>query len=138
MPAADVDELEAQRPGFLRKRLAYHSSRINARCRKRYAAPFADPPPELVLGWLVDVTTLDAYQARGWNPSDEQSVLVKEAAERAETETKEAADGEAGLFDLPLREDTTAEGVSRGGPLGYVEASPYTWTDVQAEAIRGR
>lgn len=138
MPAQDVDWLESTRPGFIEKRLAYNSSRINARCRKRYAAPFAVPAPELVVGWLVDLTTLDAYQARGWNPSDEQSALVKAAADRAEAETKEAADGEAGLFDLPLREDTTADGISRGGPLVYAEASPYDWVDVQAEAIRGR
>lgn len=138
MPSEDVDELEARRPGFIAQRLEIGTSRINGRLRKRYAAPFASPVPEIVLGWLDAVVTLEAYIARGWNPSDEQSKQISDAAAQAFADLKEAADSEIGLFDLPLREDTTAEGISRGGPLGYSESDPYTWTDLQREAARGR
>ncbi len=46
---------------------------------------------------------------------------------------KEAADSAEGLFELPLRADLETSGVSKGGPLGYTEASPYRWTDRQAD-----
>jgi len=137
MPSADVDYLETAHPGFLANRILTHSSRIRARCRKRYA-DFVAPVPELVLGWLVALVTLDAYVRRGVNPSDESFELVKAAAELALADLKEAADGENGLFDLPARENTTEDGITRGGPLVYSEASPWDWTDVQAEALRGR
>ena len=57
-------------------------------------------------------------------------------AERAREQMKEAADSEIGLYDLPLLNDVTTDGISKGGPLGYSEQSPYSWTDEQADAIR--
>jgi len=57
--------------------------------------------------------------------------LAKEQHDIAVAELKEAADSKDGLFDLPLRADTTATGVSKGGPRGYSEASPYTNLDRQ-------
>lgn len=138
MPEADVVYLEATYPGWIASRLKIGTSRINGRLRKRYAAPFANPVPEIVLGWLDAMVTVEAYQKRGWNPSDEQSKQIADAAATAFGEIKEAADSEEGLFDLPLRQNTTEDGIAKGGPLAYSEASPYDWTDVQAEALRGR
>ena len=137
MPREDVDRLEAMYNGFIVARLAINESWINARLAKRYATPFAAPAPEIVLGWLTAITTLDAYQRRGWNPSSsEENQLIAKAAEDARTEVKEAADSETGLYDLPLRQDSTASGVSKGGPFGYSEASSYTFMDRQIEAVR--
>lgn len=136
MPIEDVNELEAARPGFIDRRIAIHAGRIHGRLAKRYAVPFTAPVPEVVLGWVEAFVTLDAFMARGFNPRSEQDALIKEAATRADAEIKEAADSKEGLFDLPLREDTTGtSGVSVGGPLGYTEISPWRWTTVQRDAV---
>lgn len=139
MPAEDVEYLEETCSGFIVARLAVGTGRIYGRLRKRYAVPFEGPPPEIVIGWLVAIVQAEAYLKRGINPaSDEHFKSIDEERTRAFEEMKEAADAEVGLFDIPLRENTTDDGVTLGGPLGYSEASPYDWTDVQAEAVRGR
>lgn len=138
VPFEDVDLLEERRPGFIQLRLTYWTSWIYSRLRKRYAVPFADPAPEIVLGWLTDIVQPEVYAARGPNPSADLTA-INDARTQALEAIKEAADGELGLYDLPLRENNAASGVEAGGPLGYAEASPYTWTDNQAEALnRGR
>lgn len=138
MPSEDVELLEARYPGYLAARLKLNTSFIYARLAKRYAVPFAAPAPEIVLGWLTAMTTTDAYRKRGWNPGDEQSAQVEQDRKDALDQMKEAADEDNGLFDLPLREDTSASGISRGTPLGYSEVSAYDWIDIEAEALRGR
>lgn len=122
---------------FVEDRLIINTSEINAKLTKRYAAPFASPFPKVVIGWLAAITLPDLYKARGWNDSDEGADDVKEDAERARTQMQEAADSEIGLFDLPLRQNTTASGISQGNPQSYSEQSPWSWTDAQSEAIRG-
>lgn len=138
MPSADVDAIELIDPGYLDKRLTGWSGRIEARLRKRYAIPLEAPYPETILEWLTDIVTLEGYLKRGWNPSSAQDALIEKASDTAKAELKEAADSEKGLFDLPLREDLPGtSGVAFGGPLGYSEADPYQWMDVQEEAVRG-
>lgn len=127
MPAADFDSLE---PAFIASRLSIRSSEIDARLRKRYAAPFGTPFPEVVQGWLVDIVTPDLYFRRGWDPASEQGTAILELAAAARESMKEAADSQNGLYDLPLL-GTADTAISKGGPLGYSEASPYTWTDAQ-------
>lgn len=117
---------------FVESRLKIETSRINGQLRKRYAAPFEDPVPEVVLGWLAALVVPSLYRKRGWDPSDQQSADVLADAQTARDEIAEAADAEGGKFDLPLRADTTATGIARGGPRAYSEASPYDWLDVQA------
>jgi len=137
MRAADVEDLEAADPGKIDSFLNARSERsINARLRKRYACPFASPVPECVLSWLTDMVTFDAFLLRGFNPSSQQDAEIKADKEKAEAEILEAANGETGLFDLPLRQDTTSSGIDRTGPFGYSEASPYTWVTKQAEEVR--
>lgn len=137
MPPGDVDRLEQSRPDYLQSRLDFWSDTFDARFRKRYAAPFdKSSPPLVILNWLTDVVTLEAYLARGFNPSSEQDGLIKDRYERALAEVKEAADSETGLFDLPLRADNPTSAISQGGPFGYSEQSPYTFLDVQREAVR--
>lgn len=134
MPSTDVDALEAIAPGWVDAKLAAKSRWIDARLSKRYAVPFTAPYPEAVTDWLARIVTLNAYLRRGVDPNDRQFEELKADAEAAELEVKEAAESEKGLFELPLRADTAAGGISKGGPLGYSEASPYAWTDVQRDA----
>lgn len=134
MPSGDVDDLESRSAGWLVARAAIISAKLDSRLSKRYAAPFESPFPETVVGWCADMLTRDAYLKRGVNPSDAQWVEIKAAAERADAEVKEAADSVSGLFELPLRNDTTAGGISRGGPRSYSEAGPYSWMTAQAAA----
>lgn len=134
MPSSYVDELEVAEPGWLDKQLAYWSSWIDARLAKRYAAPFASPYPTAVTGWLARLVTLRAMLRRGLDANDAQFETYQGDHDSAKAEVEEAANSETGLFELPLRADTTTSGISRGGPLGYSEASPYVWTDVQREA----
>lgn len=132
---ATVDQAAWQT--FVEDRLVINSSEITSKLRKRYAAPFASPVPKVVVGWLAAITLPDLYEARGWNDSDQGADSVEKAAERARTQMQEAADSEIGLYDLPLRQDTTETGISKGGPRGYSEASPYSWLDEQAAIVGG-
>lgn len=136
MPASDIDALETVALGWLDKQLTYWSAWIDSRLRKRYAAPFAVPVPIAVQGWLARIVTVKAYLRRGVNSNDEQFQEIKLDHDNAMAEIKEAADSENGLFDLPLREDTTSTGVSKGGPLSYSEQSPYVAFDLQRDTGR--
>jgi hypothetical protein len=136
LPSLRVDCLPAE--NFITRRIADHESWMGSRLTKRYATPFADPVPSIVISWLVGLVTADLFAKRGFNPGsaqDEEAILGR--AQRARDEIKEAADSKDGLFDLPIREDLPGtSAITRGGPLAYSEASAYTWIDVQAEAVR--
>lgn len=95
-----------------------------------YAA--ATPVPEAVLRWLTDFVTVDLWDRRGRNPQDPAMVSAKERYDQAMAELKEASDSTEGLFDLPVSEDVDSA-ITTGGPLGYSEQSPYTWT-IQEQA----
>ena len=136
MPGVQVDALEQEHPGFLLAKLTRRSGAIDARLRKRYAAPFADPVPDKVIEWLLAGVTLAAYLKLGVDPLDAQIADIKAAAQLADEELQEAADSEKGLFDLPLRADTADTGISKGAPLGYSEQSPYVHTDMQRSTAR--
>jgi len=146
MPPEDVATIEAAFPDFLQSRLNGAWSWIAARLAKRYdVAAMAASPPEIVLLWITNLVTLDAYAKRGFNPSSEMDqVSIVKPADDAKAEVKEAADSQAGLFDLPLLESKVGtSGVTLGGPLGYSETSPYAWIDVQeydgrADDVAGR
>lgn len=147
MPAPDVDALEALEGGWLQRRIDRWGARIDAKLRKRYAVPFGAEPvapidvrvdvPLAIEDWVVALVTLDAYQKRGFNPSSEMdSVSILTPATTAQKEIDEAANSETGLFELPMRASSDAGGVTKGGVLSYTEASPFVWTDVQAQAGR--
>lgn len=131
----DPDGVQAvvdRRPQYLEARSDARFNQIMARLRKRYdVAVMSANPPETVKLWWVALLTKDAYAARGFDPSakdDEESILG--AAREAEEAIKEAADSEKGLYELPLLQTLTTSGVSRGAPLAYSEASPYTAGDI--------
>jgi hypothetical protein len=136
MPDGDVYALEQAQPGFIAARLEFRTGWIYARLGKRYAWPFVAPAPDTFLGWLTDLVTYDAHVKRSQNPGSEPH--YEQMATDAKAEIKEAADSKDGLFDLPLRQDLPgSSGIALGGPLGYSEASPYTWIDRQRDAVRG-
>jgi hypothetical protein len=132
MPSEEVDQLPS---GFILSRLAIGQSEIDSVLRKRYAAPFLELVPEVIKGWLTDIVTPEIYLRRGWDPGTEQAQSIIAAAARAREQMQQAANAVDGLWDIPLRENVTDEGVTKGGPLAYSEQSPYEWTDRQVEAI---
>jgi hypothetical protein len=138
MPSEDVRALMQSEPGFVEALLDDLSGEIDDQLRKRYAAPFVAPVPRIVRRWLTRLATPEAYKKRGFNPSSAQDGDVLKDADTARAEIQKAADSKDGLYELPLRNDgTDVSGVSKGAPLGYSEASPYTWLDRQADAVRG-
>lgn len=136
MPPADVDAVDALYPGTFDALAESVSRTFDARLAKRYAAPFEDPPE--TLRWHVAQCVAAAlWQKRGYNPGSAQDQIIQENKAEALAWLKEAADSSEGLVELPRREDEPkSDGVTRGGPLGYSEASPYVWTDDQADEGR--
>jgi hypothetical protein len=138
MPAEMIQRLEQRSPGWLQTKLNSRSSWIDAKLGKRYAVPFAAPRPEIVLDWLAALVTPEAYAKIGFNPSSEEDkASIIDPADQARDEIDEAADAQNGKYELPLRADTTANGISRGGPRVYSEQSPYVGFDRQAATGRG-
>lgn len=137
MPQQDVDTLELSEPGFLQQTLDDWSEEIDTRLSKRYDVPFKAPYPKTIIRWLVTIVTPIAYEKRGWNPQTD-GATIREDAKTAKDEIKEAAEAEKGLFELPLISDSSKSGVTKGGPYGYSEASPYVWRDRQLEAAEDR
>lgn len=136
MPVEFIEAIEAVRAGWTEKQIALAIAWIESRLRKRYAVPFDAPQPEAFLAWVTRLVTFEAWQRRGYDPADLSMAQAAEDAKTARDEVKEAADSKDGLFDLPLRADTTAQGIRKGGPLVYSEQSPYVWTTRQG--CRGR
>lgn len=135
MPGPDVDVIEQRDPGWILARAAAIQSRIDARLRKRYAAPFTSPPG-VVLGWLGALLTVDMYTHRGVAPSDAQMVTIQAQADQALAEIKEAADAVQGLFDLPLSSTTTATGIEEPATLFSTDADVFEYKH-RAPAGRG-
>lgn len=132
LPDNIVAEIEAVTPGWTAEQLRVVSESFDTRLRKRYAAPFSAPYPTVLGEWLAHIVSLRAYLKRGVSSLDEQFAEYKAQHDAAYAALKEAADAETGLYDLPLRANTTSTGISKGFPRVYSERSPYVWTDVQA------
>lgn len=133
LPPEYVDDVESAHAGFTTAQLESCSKLdIDARLAKRYATPFTAPYPEAIQAWLARIVTHRVFLRRGVDPTDQQAVDVKTDHDDAKKEILEAANSNEGLYDLPLRADTTASGISRGGPRGYSEQSPYVWMDGQS------
>jgi hypothetical protein len=134
LPEGYADAVEASEADWTLAKLTFLSGYINARLAKRYAVPFVAPIPPVILDWLERLASWAVLLKRGCDPTDQQTAEIKERATLALAEIREAADSKEGLFELPLRDDTSADGISKGFVQGYSEASPYTWTQIQLEA----
>ena len=136
VPADFIDEIEARSPGWIDQRLLVGSAYLDTRLAKRYDAPFQPPYPLAAREWLAKLVAVECWLRRGVSATDEQFVEFKAQAETTLVEIKEAADSESGLFQLPTRADTNADGVTRGFPRAYSEQSPYVWATHQGRAGR--
>lgn len=121
---------------FVDATLISWTSRINTQLAKRYRVPFGPTVPAIVGKWLADIVTPEIWGKRGWDGEDAHADDVKALAQQAKDDIAKAADSETGRFELPLRDDQDGSAITKGGPFGYAEADPYTWTDVQAEQVR--
>jgi len=131
MTDESIIDLEARYPGWLDMRLEAESRWLDARLRKRYYAPFADPVPATVRHWLAAIVSPAAYRKLGVDPMDQQMSEVIAERDTAKEEVAEAANAVDGLFDLPLRDDEDATAVTKGAPRHYSEASPFVGADVR-------
>jgi hypothetical protein len=132
-PASYVDEIEAAESGWIDEQLEIWSRWIDAQLRKRYVTPFTNTIPDAILVWLAAIMDPKIYLKRGVDAGDQQFTEIVNLANKAIAEIHEAADAKDGLFDLPLHEGATADGISKGAPLGYTEHSPYTWSPLQRD-----
>ncbi len=130
-PPELVDALETRQPGWVARQLELKSAWIDSRLQKRYATPFESPTPLAVVSWLAAIVTKICFLRRGVDPSDEQFKEIAREAAQAEKDITEAANSADGLFELPLRANTTDGGITRGGPRAQHQTSPYAWRDEQ-------
>lgn len=128
-PAVYIDQIEAQESGWVAAQIETYSRKIDARLKKRYAAPFSELPgetPNVVEQWLADILTPRLYRKRGVDAQDEAYLEAAKSADEAWAEVKEAAEAKDGLFELPMKQtEPGASAVTRGAPLGYSEGTPY-------------
>jgi hypothetical protein len=94
----------------------------------------AAPIPETFLEWIVSGVQVDVLRAHGVNTQDPQIIQVFDREKEVwgpDGEMMQAANSEAGLFDLPDNDKDDATNISSGGPLYYSEHSPYVSADQQ-------
>lgn len=132
----DLDAFEQAYPGRIAKLCETWSRMADSVLAKRYATPFASPVPEALKLAVCRLVTMQIAKQRGVVPGTDWSVFEKDET-AAQAWLREACDSENGLVELPLREaPPDVAGVSRGGPLGYSESSPFEWRRLQGEAVR--
>ena len=131
VPAEAVAEVEANAPGWTEAQLLSYSAQIDARLAKRYSTPFQDAPA-VVQNWLQRLVTPRVLYKRGVDPADAQVDALIKDADQVWAEIKESADATNGLFDLPLRSDNDASGVTKNKVRFRADVSPYEGMDRQA------
>jgi hypothetical protein len=118
-------------PNFVTTTIDDHTDKTISRLVKRYPAPTAanpwpDPVANLIMRWVTKMVARDLFAKRGWSPQSESDRDdIEKAADTAEAELKEAADGQNGLLELALADDGNSS-VTAPTPLSYSEQSPYT------------
>lgn len=133
LPDSYVDSVETRASGFTLAQIAQVSSLdLDGRLRKRYAAPFQAPVPEAILVWVTRIVSFRVLTRYGWDPQDPTCSLVQQDLNDALAQIKEAADAVDGLWDLPLRDDTTASGIVAPATRAYSEQGPYVGLSKQA------
>ena len=128
--------METIQAGWVDRKLRAISRAVDARLRKRYTVPFEAPYPDAVCDWVARIADPVVLKKRGVDATDEQFQSIAEDATLAREEVAEAANADEGLFDLPVSDSADASAISKGGPYGYSEASPYVAGDLQEETGR--
>lgn len=139
VPGAVLTQIEStpNGAGWLAAQIENVSTYIDSRLGKRYAVPFTAPVPPALERWIVDIVSFNAWLKRGMSATDESFEAFKQNHDRAYDEIKEAADSEAGLFELPrVVNDVGQQTITRGFPRMYSEASPYVAFDRQSRIGR--
>lgn len=136
LPSVDIDDVETIQAGWIDRKLRAASNHVDSRLRKRYTVPFSSPYPDAVCDWVARLVDPLVLKKRGVDATDEQFISIAEDAASAKEDIKEAANAEDGLFDLPIADTADASAITKGGPLGYSETSPYVWMDLQEETGR--
>lgn len=101
--------------------LDIHWSHIKARLVKRYSVESdfqSGDVPEKITEWLVILTDVDVWKCTGGIPEGREDGWADKDRERVDAETKEAANSDDGLFELPLRASDSLgkSAVNKGGP----------------------
>lgn len=140
------DELTARRPATVAAWLGLTQSVIDDPLRLRYAVPFGVTPPSLTpdpalvpktaKGWqvaLMDAKFLRARRTPGAESAEDADIGATE--QRVLDAIAAAADQDRPAHpELPLRSDTSASGVSKGGPMMRSYNTPWGWIDDQANS----
>jgi hypothetical protein len=135
----DIDFLEARYPGIVLRLATKVSGYFDGRLAKRYGTPFVSPYDDGLVDAVAAITAYRLLVKRGGKPDGTKVAAAERAHDAAEAWIKEAADSKDGLVEL-VRTQATPRGetsINKGGPLGYSEASPYSWMDVQRERLEG-
>lgn len=116
--------------------LDIHWSHIKARLVKRYAVESdfqGGDVPEKIIEWLVILTDIDVWKCVGGVPEGREDGWADKDRERVESELKEAANADSGLFELPAKASDAlgASAVNKGGPLLASSTTIYGWYDKQ-------
>jgi hypothetical protein len=133
----DIDFLEVRYPGITLRTATKVSGNFDGRLAKRYGVPFVAPFDDGLVDAVAGEVSCRLLYKRGVNPESPQAVRADKAHETAEAWVKEAANSKDGLIEL-VRTQSNPRGetsISKGGPLGYSETSPYAWIDVQADRL---
>lgn len=136
------DELNTRRPATVTAWLTLTAALINDPLRLRYAVPFEAPYPTTVKAWqivLMDAKFLRHRRTPGAESTDDSDIST-EAKAVTESIAAAADQDRPAHPELPLRSDTSASGVTKGGPMMASFATPYEWFDEQArrrDASRG-
>lgn len=126
-----IDEVEDRYPGFIDQQIKLTSGWMDGRLRKRYPNAFVAPYADQIVQWCAAIIADKVMRKRGIDETDRQAEQYVDDRKRAEDEIKEAADGDKGLWDIPLRSDTEATGIAEPMPMSSSQASPYVWQDEQ-------
>lgn len=116
------------------------SSKLRNRLAKRYAVDFTDPGPVpgQIKDWLTTLVDVHVLKYTGGVPDGREDEWAKNDLEKVEAETKEAADAENGLYELPLRNTDTlgSSAINKGGPFGATYLTVYdVWDGIAARRV---
>ena len=129
-----IDALYQRRPTFFARNFEMVSRQLEDRLRHKYNVPFPENH-STIQGWIVALVDPVAAIKVGLTPTDELFGMVRERAATAETQITDASNPQSANWNLPLKGSEDASAISKGGPFGYAEASPYDCIDVQWEAV---